>query len=89
MIGIARTSSFIRAYDKLVKGQPSLELLFRDRIQIFSENPFDATLKTHKLGGKLKELWAFSLNRDLRIVFRFVKPNTAVLENIGTHDDVY
>jgi mRNA-degrading endonuclease YafQ of YafQ-DinJ toxin-antitoxin module len=86
---LVRSSSFVRAYNRLVRGNPSLELLFREKVAIFLKNPYDRSLKTHKLGGKLKDSFAFSLNHDLRVIFYFPKPGVAELENIGPHDTVY
>jgi mRNA-degrading endonuclease YafQ of YafQ-DinJ toxin-antitoxin module len=54
-------------------------------------DPFDAKLKTHKLSGKLKDLWGFSVGFNLRVVFYFTnnKPQKAIFIDIGTHDEVY
>lgn len=38
---------------------------------IFRQNPFDPRLKTHKLHGKLKKLWSFSVDKNYRILFLF------------------
>jgi len=58
---------------------------------LFLNDPFDSRLKTHKLSGKLKDLWSFSLEYDLRVVFFFTKdkPKKAVFVDIGTHNEVY
>jgi mRNA-degrading endonuclease YafQ of YafQ-DinJ toxin-antitoxin module len=45
------------------------------RLELFTNNPFDVTLKTHKLSGKLKGLYAFSIEYDIRVVFYFTKDN--------------
>ena len=86
---IVRSSAFVRAYNRLVKGNPSLELLFREKLAIFLQDPFDRSLKTHKLGGKLRDSFSFSLNHDLRVVFYFPQSGITLLENIGPHDTVY
>jgi len=46
-------------------------------------------LKTHKLSGELRNLWSFSLEYDLRVVFFFAEENKVVLVDIGTHEEVY
>jgi mRNA-degrading endonuclease YafQ of YafQ-DinJ toxin-antitoxin module len=48
-------------------------------------NPFDETLKTHKLKGKLKEFWSFSVNYSFRIVFEFIKKDEVIFYDIGDH----
>ena len=62
---------------------------FWQRVEIFLENPFDSRLRTHKLTGSLKELWSFSIEYDIRVVFYFVADDKVVFVDIGTHDEVY
>ena len=66
MIEIAFSSSFKRAFKKSVAGNVSLETRFWERMELFRNNPFDPKLRTHKLSGKLKDLWSFSIEYDLR-----------------------
>ncbi|MFQ5632984.1 MAG: type II toxin-antitoxin system YafQ family toxin [bacterium] len=46
-------------------------------------------MRTHKLSGKLKGLWSFSIEYDLRIVFYFADESKAIFVDIGTHNEVY
>ena len=87
---ISFTDSFKKAFNKRVNS-PELESEFWKRLEIFIENPFDSRLRTHKLSGKLKNLWSFTIEYDLRLVFYFTKdkPKKAVFIDIGTHDEVY
>ena len=39
--------------------------------RIFRKNPFNQQLKTHKLKGKFNEFWAFSIDFQYRIIFKF------------------
>ncbi len=89
MTQIFFSPSFKRAFKKRVGGRKDLEEKFWRRIEIFTNNPFDSRLRTHKLSGKLKELWSFSLEYDLRVVFYFLPQNRVMFEDIGTHDEVY
>ncbi len=89
MISIALSNSFKRAYSKLIKNNKQLEELFFNRLETFINNPFDPSLKTHKLSGKLSECWSFSINFQLRVVFVFIDTDQVILENIGNHDNVY
>ncbi len=52
---------------------------------VFRLNQFDPVLKTHKLTGKLKEYWSFSVNYEYRIVFRFISDREILFVDIGTH----
>jgi len=85
---IARGSGFKRAFRKRVFGKP-FEHLFREKLEIFVEDPFDARLKTHKLSGSLEGLWAFTMAYDCRVVFKFLPDDKVLLIDIGTHDEVY
>jgi mRNA-degrading endonuclease YafQ of YafQ-DinJ toxin-antitoxin module len=87
---VSFSSSFKKAFKKRIKSTES-ERDFWLRLDLFINDPFNLKLKTHKLSGKLKDLWSFSLDYDLRVVFYFTKdkPKKAVLVDIGTHDEVY
>ena len=91
MIEIAFSSSFKRALKKRIQGQSYLEEKFWHRVEIFMNDPFDNSLKTHKLSGRLKELWSFSVDYDNRVIFYFanVQKNKVVFVDIGKHDVVY
>lgn len=54
--------------------------------RFFRVNPFDPRLDTHKLHGKLKHLWSFSVDRKNRIVFELLGGSKAVFLDIGDHD---
>jgi len=55
------------------------------KIILFRSNPFIASLKTHKLSGKLKKHWSFTVRGQYRVVFVFEK-NDAIFLDIGSHD---
>lgn len=52
--------------------------------KIFRENPFEKSLKAHKLHGKLKNLWSFYVDARYRIIFEFDKADITFLD-IGDH----
>ena len=87
MIKVAFSNSFKRSFKKRIKGQK--EELFLQKLELFIKDPYHSQLRTHKLSGKLKGLWSFSIDRNIRVIFYFVDPNHVILENIGTHDEVY
>lgn len=89
MTEIALSSSFRKAFKRAVRGKPDVEKRFWERVAIFQENPLDPRLRTHKLSGTLKDLWSFSIEYDVRVVFAFVKANQVLFIDIGTHDEVY
>lgn len=89
MTEVALSSSFKRAFKRRIKGNPVLETRFWNRLETFQNNPFDQTLRTHKLSGRLKDLWSFSIEYDLRVVFSFLEDDRALFVDIGTHEEVY
>lgn len=89
MIEIGFSTSFKRAFRRRIKGESELEEKFWRRTEIFKADPFDARLKTYKLSGKLKDLWSFTIEFDLRVLFYFADENKAVFVDIGKHDVVY
>ena len=52
--------------------------------RIFRKNQFDQRLKTHKLHGKIKNLWSFSINAEYCVVFEFDNSDVIFLD-IGNH----
>ena len=57
----------------------------KEEEKIFLRDPFDRRLKTHKLQGRLDELWAFSINDRYRIVFEFLAKDRIMFHIIGDH----
>jgi len=87
---IAFSSSFKRAYKKRSKNNKDFEEKFLQSVEIFCKDPFDRQLRTHKLKGKLKDLWSFSIEFNLRVIFYFEeKDKKAIFTDIGSHDEVY
>ncbi|WP_341527053.1 type II toxin-antitoxin system YafQ family toxin [Nostoc sp. UHCC 0302] len=86
---ISFSSSFRRAFKKRIKGNVDIEAKFWQRVEQFKTDPFEQSLKTHKLSGKLKELWSFSVDYDARVLFYFTEEGNAVFVDIGSHDEVY
>lgn len=76
------SSKFEREYKKL---QARVKDLTEEREKIFREHPFDPRLDTHKLSGKLKEFWAFSIDQKYRIIFEFAAKGVVWFHSIGDH----
>lgn len=56
------------------------------REKIFRADLFDARLDMHKLHGKYKDYWAFTVIGQFRIMFAFVEKGVIDFFNIGTHE---
>ena len=86
---VSFSSSFRRAFKKRIKGNADLETRFWQKTEQFTIDPFHQSLKTHKLSGKLKDLWSFSVGSSERVIFYFPEDGNAVFVDIGSHDEVY
>ncbi len=74
---------FEKQFEKLPK---NLQKIAARKLLLFEENPFHPGLNTHKLKGALLSFWAFSVNYDFRVMFRFLKNNEVIYYDIDTHD---
>lgn len=84
------SSTFKKAFETKTKKNKTLKEKFYKALEIFMNDPFAPQLKTHKLSGVLKDLWSFSVEYNIRVIFYFQKdPTGAVLVNFGTHDETY
>lgn len=62
-----------------------IKLKAERRELLFCKDPFDPRLKTHKLHGKLKDTWSFSVDNTFRILFEFTD-SCVIFLDIGDHD---
>jgi mRNA-degrading endonuclease YafQ of YafQ-DinJ toxin-antitoxin module len=79
------SSRFLRKAKKLREPQASM---LRAVLRRFATDPKDPLLRAHKLKGDLDEYWAFSVDDDLRVLFRW-DGDVAVLVNLGSPDEVH
>lgn len=76
---------FRRSYRQL---DPQIKAEVEKRVVLFRAGPFDARLDTHRLHGRLKRQWSFSVNKRYRILFEFMgkKKEEVVFLDIGPHE---
>ncbi|MDJ1177376.1 type II toxin-antitoxin system YafQ family toxin [Roseofilum sp. BLCC_M91] len=86
---VSFSSAFKRAFKKRIKGNEDKESKFWQKLEMFTLDPYDPRLKTHKLSGKLKDLWSFTVDYDERVLFYFTEDGQATFVDIGSHDEVY
>jgi mRNA-degrading endonuclease YafQ of YafQ-DinJ toxin-antitoxin module len=79
------SSRFARRAKKLKAPQDEL---LRAALRRFAADPRDPVLHTHKLKGELAEYWAFTVDEDLRVLFRW-DGEACFLVTMGGHDEVY
>ena len=91
---LVATKAFTRQFKRVIGKNPKLIAALTTAFQQLQSDPFQPSLGTHKLKGKLNNRWASSAGYDLRLIFRFeVTENEAeaaiILLDVGKHDDVY
>ena len=62
--------------------------MLRAALRRFAADPQDSLLHTHKLKGELDAYWAFNVDDDLRVLFRW-EGDEALLVHLGSHEEVY
>lgn len=76
------TPNFEKKFKKLPKNFQKVAIR---KLLLFEVNPFHVSLNTHKLKGALFNWWAFSINDNFRVLFRFLKNNAVIYYDIDTH----
>lgn len=82
---VIASGRFLRRAKKLREPQASM---LRAALRRFADDPRDPLLRVHKLKGDLAAYWAFSVDDDLRVLFRW-EGDASFLVNLGSHDEVY
>ncbi len=82
---VSFTPSFLRM---LIALPPALQVEVFEKIDLFKDPSTHKQLKVHKLKGRLKDRYRFSVNYKTRIVFVYLstKPKEALLVAVGDHD---
>lgn len=87
---IKETDTFERTALKFFKKHRDLVPKFKKVIDQLQSNPFDNSLKTHKLKAGLSGFYACSLNYKYRIILTIeIIDDAIILIDIGSHDKVY
>lgn len=82
-------STFVKNYNKRIKPHENLAGRFKVRLALFSTDPTNPQLKNHRLIGKKNDRWSFSVTGDVRVIYKFIDVNEVLLEDVGTHNQVY
>jgi addiction module RelE/StbE family toxin len=88
------SAGFVRKFKRLVKKNAQLRIQIEKTLELLTENPFNSSLRTHKLKGDLDGVWSCSVDYDNRILFEFLVNQDSGDEEIflltlGSHDEVY
>ena len=82
------TKSFKIIYKERVETNRKLANRFEERFDVFKEDPEAEILNDHALGKNLSGFRAFSITKDVRVVYHIYN-NIAYFVDIGTHNQVY
>mgnify|MGYP001564863790 CR=1 FL=1 len=87
-MNIRLSASFLRAYKKVIRKRPQLATKIKNKMRLLRKDPAHISLRLHKLTGSKRDTWSISVEEDLRIIFYRIN-NSAVLVDIGKHEEVY
>ena len=71
-----------------MKKDSRLKKKIRKQLGTLLKNPNHSSLKLHKLEGRFYTNWSISIQKDIRLMFTYVKDGILLLD-IGSHDEVY
>ncbi|QQS53130.1 MAG: plasmid stabilization protein [Candidatus Competibacteraceae bacterium] len=87
---LVTTHHFERRARKFLRTHPNLKPVFADTLERLQNDPFQASLKLHGLGGTLSDIQAISLTHSYRLTLTVqITEREIVLLDIGSHDEVY
>lgn len=83
--------SFEKSFKKLTKKNDFLKDRIIITLKILENDPYDSSLKSHKLHGDLKKMMSCHIDNEYRIVFALSEDieNTIILIYIGTGMEVF
>ena len=79
---ISFSPSFINKFEHLPE---ELQEEALEKIDLLKDKRNNKILRVHKLHGKLKGRWSFSINYEIRIIFAFIDKDEIVLMSVGSH----
>ena len=86
MIKIANGSVFVKSARKLPE---KLKIKLANSITLLQNNPFNQSLHTKYLSGKLAGLLSFRITREWRVIFKFVESDLIQLVEVANRKDIY
>lgn len=80
---ITFSPKFLKTIKKL---KPNLQAEVIHRVEMLKEEKNHQALRVHKLKGKLKDRYSFSVDHKNRIIFNYIEVDTIYLLNFGGHE---
>ena len=87
-MNIVRHRVFLRNFQKRVFPNRDLVRRFEERMGLFIVDTHNPILRDHQLVGEKRNLRAFSVTGDIRVVYK-IERDDIVLLDIGNHNQVY
>ncbi len=89
-MSVSFTKAFRRQYQK---APLTIQKQFAKRLELFLQNPNNATLRKHRLSGQLNGYFSININGDWRALFSVLNDDDGagrvVFEALGTHSQLY
>lgn len=82
MLKITFTDRFQKHYKSLTETEKKQ---FKAKLSIFAENPMHPSLRVKKIQGT-SDLFEFSVNMDIRVIWFYEGESLVALVDIGHHD---
>ena len=82
MLKITYTARFQKHYKTLSDAE---KRQFRSKLLLFTENPLHPSLRVKRLQGN-DDLFEFSVNMDIRVIWFYEGDSLVALVDIGHHD---
>lgn len=89
MVKILYTAKFWETYKELIKEGNVTENQIEQNVRWFCNNPEDTRIFNHELKKNLLGKSSFSINNNIRIVYRWLGKNIVQFLKIGGHKEVY
>ena len=85
-MNIVLHKDFIKAYKEL---RPAQMEKFKERRNIFLEDPFNSILKNHQLHGRYHGYRSIGIAGDLRVIYKMISDDVCLFVIIDTHSNLY
>ncbi len=82
MLKLTYTDRFKKHYSRLSSSEKKQ---FQNKLTVFSQNPLHPSLRTKRIRGT-DDLFEFSVNMDIRVIWFYENDALVALVDIGHHD---
>ena len=82
MLQITYTDRFLKHFHELTDTEKKQ---FRNKLSLFSQNPLHPSLRVKRIQGT-NDLFEFSVNMDIRVIWFYEGDTLVALVDIGHHD---